>query len=145
MPKEIATLANTILTDPITVSVTPVSSSAQAIEQSVYFVDNQNKGRLLVDLLGNSEITSALVFTRTKHSADRICKKLNKANLPAGSIHGDKSQGARQRALSEFKTGKTLVLVATDIAARGIDIDQLSHVINYDLPNEPETYVHRIG
>ena len=145
MPKEIAALAGSILRDPVTVAVTPVSSTVEVIEQSVYFVDKGNKGLLLIDLLTGTEIGSALVFSRTKHGADRIGKILWRAGIAAGVIHGDKSQGARQTALSDFKAGRTRVLIATDIAARGIDIDQLSHVINYDLPNEPETYVHRIG
>jgi len=145
MPKEIASLATSILRNPVTVTVTPVSSAVDVINQSVYFVDKGNKPRLLTDLLKNNNIVSALVFSRTKHGADRIGRILNKANIAAGVIHGNKSQGARQTALSDFKTGKTRVLIATDIAARGIDIDHLSHVINYDLPNEPETYVHRIG
>ena len=145
MPKEIATLAKTILTNPATVTVTPVSSPVDIIEQSVYFVDKTNKRHLLVELLANDNITSALIFSRTKHGADRISKTLTKAGITSSSIHGDKSQGARQRALASFKDGRTRTLVATDIAARGIDIDQLSHVINFDLPNEPETYVHRIG
>lgn len=145
MPKEIAELAGTILKNPLTVAVTPVSSTVDAISQSVYFVDKPNKIKLLIELLKNKEITSALVFTRTKHGADRVGKALNRANIAAGAIHGDKSQGARLRALADFKNGTTRVLAATDIAARGIDIDQLSHVINYDLPNESETYVHRIG
>ena len=145
MPKEIASLASSILRDPVTVAVTPVSSTVDVIEQSVYFVDKGNKGRLLIDLLKGSEITSALVFSRTKHGADKIGKILNHAGISAGVIHGNKSQSARQIALADFKKGKTRALIATDIAARGIDIDQLSHVINYDLPNEPETYIHRIG
>lgn len=145
MPKEIADLAGSILHNPVTVAVTPVSSTVDAISQSVYLVDKINKSNLLIELLENQKITSALVFSRTKYGADKITKALNKANISAGAIHGDKSQGARQRALADFKTGGTRVLVATDIAARGIDIDQLSHVINYDLPNESETYVHRIG
>ena len=145
MPKEIDALAKTILKNPATVTVTPVSSTVSVIEQSVYFVDKTNKIRLLTDLLKGNSITSALVFSRTKHGADRINKALNKAGVNAGAIHGDKSQTARQIALANFKEGKIRVLVATDIAARGIDIDKLSHVINYDLPNEPETYVHRIG
>jgi len=145
MPGEIAALAGKILRKPETVSVTPVSSPVEAIDQSVYFVDKGNKGKLLIHLLKDPDIVSALVFSRTKHGADRICKTLNRAGISAGAIHGDKSQGARQNALANFKSGKTWVLVATDIAARGIDIEQLSHVINYDIPNEPETYVHRIG
>ena len=145
MPKEIAALAGSILHDPVTVAVTPVSSAVEVISQSVYFVDRVNKAALLTDLLSSDEIVSALVFSRTKHGADRIGKILNRAGIAAGVIHGDKSQGARENALSDFKTGRTRVLIATDIAARGIDIDQLSHVINYDLPNESETYIHRIG
>ena len=145
MPKEIAALANTILRNPVTVAVTPPSSTVEIIEQSVYLVDRANKIHLLIDLLKNNTITSALVFSRTKHGADRINKFLGRAGIASGAIHGDKSQGARLKALSDFTGGKTRVLVATDIAARGIDIDELSHVINYDLPNEPETYVHRIG
>jgi len=145
MPREIAALAETILRNPVTVAVTPVSSTVEVIEQSVYFVDKVNKSKLLIDLLNDDEITSALVFSRTKYGADKISKALNKAGIASGAIHGDKSQGARQRALADFTAGRTRVLVATDIAARGIDIEQLSHVINYDLPNESETYVHRIG
>ena len=146
MPKEIADLANSILHNPATVSVTPVSSTVDAITQSVYFVDRANKRGLLTHLLlQNKQITSALIFSRTKHGAERICRILNKAGIAAGAIHGDKSQGARQNALADFKAGRTRALVATDIAARGLDICQLSHVINYDLPNESETYVHRIG
>lgn len=145
MPKEITALASSILHKPVTVAVTPVSSTVDTISQSVYFVDKTNKGRLLIALLKNEEIVSALLFSRTKHGADRIKNTLNRAGIAAGAIHGDKSQGAREKALADFKAGRTRILVATDIAARGIDIDQLSHVINYDLPNEPETYVHRIG
>lgn len=145
MPNEIAELAASILVNPATISVTPVSSTVEIIEQSVYFVDRANKARLLIELLQDKEITSALVFTRTKHGADKLSRTLNKAGIPTGAIHGDKSQGARNRALDDLKTGKSRVLVATDIAARGIDVHQLDHVINYDLPNEAETYVHRIG
>ena len=146
MPGEIAALAASILRDPVTVAVTPVSSAVEIIEQSVYFVDKPNKPELLIHLLkADRSIESALVFSRTKHGADRIARILQRAGVNAAAIHGDKSQGARLAALSDFKEGKTRVLVATDIAARGIDIEQLSHVINYDLPNEPETYVHRIG
>ena len=145
MPKEIASLAGSILRNPATVSVTPVSSTVDAITQSVYLVDRANKRRLLTHLLQDDGITSALIFSRTKHGTEKICKILNKAGIASGAIHGDKSQGARQRALENFKAGQTRALVATDIAARGLDISRLSHVINYDLPNEPETYVHRIG
>ncbi len=145
MPDEIAQLANSMLTDPIQVKVAPPATTVELIEQSVYLTDKVKKRDLLIWILKNHSIYSALVFTRTKHSADRVAKALNGAKISAMSIHGDKSQGARQLALSNFKSGRVQVLVATDIAARGIDIDQLSHVINFDLPNEPDTYVHRIG
>ena len=145
MPKEIKSLALSILRNPATVAVTPVSSTVDSIDQFVYFVDKPNKIHLLIHLLKDNSIYSALVFSRTKHGADKIRRMLFNADISADAIHGDKSQNARQRALAGFKDGKTRVLVATDIAARGIDIDQLSHVINYDLPNIPEDYVHRIG
>ncbi len=145
MPDEIARLADSLLTDPVHVAVAPVSSTVDAIEQSVYFVDKANKPRLLLHLLEDPSIRSALVFTRTKHGADRVVKELSRAGVQALAIHGNKSQNARQNALGSFKSGKVRVLVATDIAARGIDVDELSHVINFDLPNIPETYVHRIG
>ena len=145
MPAEISTLANTILTHPTKVEVTPVSSTANTIKQELYYIDKNNKKSLLLDLLKDKAINTALVFTRTKHGADRVTKDLNRAGVSAEAIHGNKSQNARQRALSNFKSQKTRVLVATDIAARGIDIDELSHVINFELPNIPETYVHRIG
>jgi ATP-dependent RNA helicase RhlE len=145
MPSEIAALAASFLRNPVSVAVTPVSSTVDMIDQSIYFVDKANKGHLLIELLKDKAIVSALIFTRTKHGADRIRKILDKAGILANAIHGNKSQPARQRALNEFKEGKIRVLVATDIAARGIDIDQISHVINYDLPNIPESYVHRIG
>lgn len=145
MPPEIASLVQSLLNDPVRVEITPVSSTAERIEQSVYLVDKPNKLNLLIDLLQDRSIASALVFTRTKHGADRVVRGLTKAKITAQAIHGDKSQNARQAALNNFKSGATRVLVATDIAARGIDIDELSHVINYNLPNVPETYVHRIG
>ncbi|WAC40968.1 DEAD/DEAH box helicase [Pedobacter sp. SL55] len=145
MPPEIEKLANAILQDPVKVEVTPVSSTAETINQSVYFVDKPDKRKLLKHLLDDLKIDHTLVFTRTKHGADRIARDLAKDGIKAAAIHGDKSQGARQRALTEFKDRKLKVLVATDIAARGIDIDELSYVFNYDLPNIPETYVHRIG
>jgi ATP-dependent RNA helicase RhlE len=145
MPPEIALLANTILSNPVKVEVTPVSSTANTIKQSVYFVEKNNKRKLLNFLLQDHSIATALVFTRTKHGADRVAKQLNEAGVRAEAIHGNKSQGARQRALTNFKARKTRVLVATDIAARGIDVEELTHVINYELPNVPETYVHRIG
>ncbi len=145
MPPEIASMATDMLHQPVQVQVTPVSSTVESIEQSVYFVDKTNKRHLLLHLLQQGEIGSALVFTRTKHGADRVTRELTRAGIHAQAIHGNKSQNARQLALSSFKSGATRVLVATDIAARGIDIDALSHVINFDLPNLPETYVHRIG
>jgi ATP-dependent RNA helicase RhlE len=145
MPAEISMLANTILTNPKRVEVTPVASTANTIQQKLYFIDKGNKRKLLRDLLEDKSITTALVFTRTKHGADRVAKDLNQSGIKAEAIHGNKSQNARQRALSNFKAQITRVLVATDIAARGIDIDELSHVINFELPNVPETYVHRIG
>ncbi len=145
MPPEIAKLANDILTDPIKVAVTPVSTTVEAIDQSVFFVDKRQKRRLLLHLLNNAGVNNALVFTRTKHGANRVAQDLNRAGISAMAIHGNKSQTARQNALQNFKTGEIRVLVATDIAARGIDIDELTHVVNFDLPNIPETYVHRIG
>lgn len=145
MPKEIQALVDQILTDPVRVAVTPVSSTVDAIEQCVYFVDKANKRKLLIKLLEDPALQSVLVFTRTKHGADRVARELNRAHIPALAIHGNKSQTARQLALENFKHGKVRVLVATDIAARGIDIDHLSHVVNLDLPEVPETYVHRIG
>jgi len=145
MPKEIAQLASSLMQKPVRVEVTPVSSTAEKIEQSVYFVPKANKNSLLLHLLNEQQIQRTLLFTRTKHGADKIAKHLKKANIKADAIHGDKSQTARQSALSNFKTGRLKVLVATDIAARGIDVDALEHVINYDLPDVAETYVHRIG
>jgi ATP-dependent RNA helicase RhlE len=145
MPSEILKLVNNILINPVKVAVTPVSSTVDTIEQAVYFVDRKDKKSLLIRLLKNRSIASALVFTRTKHEADRVARDLAKASIPAQAIHGNKSQLARQLALNNFKAKRTRVLVATDIAARGIDVQELSHVINYDIPNVPETYVHRIG
>ncbi len=145
MPKEITTLANSILTDPVKVEVNPVSSTAEMIEQALYYVDTPAKKDLLVHVLKETTAPSVLVFSRTKHGADKIVKLLAKNKVTAEAIHGNKSQNARQRALSNFKDKTSRVLVATDIAARGIDIDELSFVINYDIPNIPETYVHRIG
>ena len=145
MPAEIASLAGSILTNPARVEVTPVSSTAEKIEQGVFFVEKNDKRMLLLHLLKDESIRTALVFTRTKHGADKVVKDLNRANIEAEAIHGNKSQTARQRALNLFKSGQIRVLVATDIAARGIDVDDLGHVINYELPNVPETYVHRIG
>jgi ATP-dependent RNA helicase RhlE len=129
----------------VQVAVHPVSSTAERIDQSVYFVERSQKRSLLHHLLSDSKIERALVFTRTKHGANRVAEFLAHAKVPAAAIHGNKSQGARERALSQFISGEIRVLVATDIAARGIDIDGISHVINFDLPNQPESYVHRIG
>jgi ATP-dependent RNA helicase RhlE len=145
MPPEIQKLANTILVDPVKVEVTPPSSTADTIDQSLYFVEKGDKKKLLIHLLNDKTLKSALIFTRTKHGADKIVKDLVKAGIKTEAIHGNKSQNARQKALSNFKSGQLKALVATDIAARGIDIEELSHVINYELPNVPETYVHRIG
>ncbi len=145
MPPEIQQLANVLLTNPVKVAVTPVSSTVEIIQQSIYFVDKQNKNALLKDILADADIKTVLVFARTKHGADKVAKELNRNSIRAEAIHGNKSQNARQSALHNFKTRQTRVLVATDIAARGIDIDELTHVVNYDLPNIPETYVHRIG
>ncbi len=145
MPPEIQKLANTILVNPQKVEVTPVSSTADTIDQAMYFVEKGDKKKLLIHILQDRKIKSALIFARTKHGADRIAKDLVKAGIKTEAIHGNKSQNARQKALTNFKNGQIRVLIATDIAARGIDIDELSHVINYELPNIPETYVHRIG
>jgi ATP-dependent RNA helicase RhlE len=145
MPPEIQKLAESILHNPVKVEVTPVSSTAEKVEQHMYFVNKSNKPKLLKYLLEDSAIRSALVFTRTKHGADRVVRDLVKHGIKAEAIHGNKSQNARQRALGNFKSGEIRVLVATDIAARGIDVEELSHVINYEIPNIPETYVHRIG
>ncbi len=145
MPPEIQQLANVLLTNPVKVAVTPVSSTVEIIQQSLYFVEKQNKNALLKHILEDDGIKTALVFTRTKHGADKVAKELSRSGIRAEAIHGNKSQNARQNALSNFKNRITRVLVATDIAARGIDIDELTHVVNYDLPNVPETYVHRIG
>lgn len=145
MPPEIVKLAGTILVNPEKVSVTPVSSTVDTIDQYVYFVDKGNKTKLLVDILKDKKIRTALVFTRTKHGADKVVRVLNKQNVTAEAIHGNKAQNARQRALSNFKAQATRVLVATDIAARGIDVDNLEYVINYEMSNIAEMYVHRIG
>ncbi|MBS1582615.1 MAG: DEAD/DEAH box helicase [Bacteroidetes bacterium] len=145
MPPEIQRLAATILTEPVKVEVTPVSSTAETVQQQVYFVEKPDKGALLTHLIKERDIQQVLVFTRTKHGADKLARLLTKAGIHSEAIHGNKAQNARQRALSNFKDHRTRVLVATDIAARGIDIDLLGHVVNYDIPNIPETYVHRIG
>jgi ATP-dependent RNA helicase RhlE len=145
MPADIRKLADAILTDPARVAVTPPATTVELVEQSVYFVEKADKRQLLEHVLADRGITRALVFTRTKHGADRVVEYLTKRGIRADAIHGNKSQNARERALGQFKEGRVRVLVATDIAARGIDIDAISHVINFELPNVPETYVHRIG
>ncbi len=145
MPPDIVALSRKILGNPEKVSVTPDQTTAEKVDQAVYFVNKPGKTKLLIHLLENESMESVLVFSRTKHGANKIVKLLDKAGIGAEAIHSNKSQGARQRALSNFKAGRTKVLVATDIAARGIDVDELSHVINYDLPNISETYIHRIG
>lgn len=145
MPKEIMHLANSILKNPLTVEVTPVSSTADTIQQVLYYVSKENKKDLLHYILQDKNIETALVFTRTKHGADKLVKQLLKFGITAQAIHGNKTQNARQAALQNFKNRKTRILVATDIAARGIDVEELSHVINFEIPEIPETYVHRIG
>lgn len=145
MPPAIVELAGTILQNPDKVEVTPVSSTVEKIDQELYFVDKGNKNALLLHILDNPEIETALVFTRTKHGADKVVKLLVKHQIKAEAIHGNKAQNARQRALTNFKNKTIRVLVATDIAARGIDVDALAYVINFEIPNIPETYVHRIG
>ncbi|MEX2588695.1 MAG: DEAD/DEAH box helicase [Chitinophagales bacterium] len=145
MPNDIVKLAQSLLINPERVDITPAVSTADTVKQYVYFVDQKDKKAHLLYLLEKEEIGSVLVFTRTKYGADKLVKTLLKNNIKAEAIHGNKSQNARQRALSNFKDGKTRVLVATDIAARGIDVDGLSHVINFEIPNISETYVHRIG
>lgn len=145
MPIAIRELADTFLTDPKYVSVTPVSSTAEKVKQQLYFVDKGDKRKLLYHLIRNENLSNVLVFTRTKHGADNVVKALKKNGVNAEAIHGDKSQNARVRVLEGFKNKEVSVLVATDIAARGIDIESLPYVINFDLPNIPETYVHRIG
>jgi ATP-dependent RNA helicase RhlE len=145
MPPEAKKLADALLIDPAEVAVTPVSSTVEAIDQSVYLVERSDKRALLQRLLGDRSIRRALVFTRTKHGANKVAEYLHKVGIEADAIHGNKSQNARERALARFKSGTSRVLVATDIAARGIDIDDISHVFNFELPNVPETYVHRIG
>jgi ATP-dependent RNA helicase RhlE len=145
MPPDIARLAASILRDPIEVAVTPVASTVERIDQRVLFVDRANKRHLLAELLKDKAIDRVLVFTRTKHGANKVAEDLAKRHIGAEAIHGNKSQSARQKALENFRAGRIRVLVATDIAARGIDIDGITHVINYDLPNVPESYVHRIG
>jgi ATP-dependent RNA helicase RhlE len=145
IPREIVALAGSIVYDPVRIDVTPSATTVESVDQYVYFTDKKDKNALLVDLLQDDKIKTVLVFTRTKYGADKVVNVLKKKKIPAESIHGNKTQGARQKALANFKTSKTRVLVATDIAARGIDVDDLGHVINYEIPNISETYVHRIG
>jgi ATP-dependent RNA helicase RhlE len=145
MPHEIAQLARQLLRDPVSVAVAPPATAAETVHQRVYLVAGQDKAALLIHLLGDAAWTRVLVFTRTKHGADKLCHKLERAGVEAAAIHGNKSQNARQRALEGFRRGAVRVLVASDIAARGLDIDDVSHVVNHDVPHEPETYVHRIG
>ncbi len=145
MPPDIINLSHKILGNPEKVAIEPQQATAERVEQAVYYVEKRSKTKLLIHLLRSEPMDSTLVFSRTKHGADKIVKLLVKADVNAEAIHGNKSQGARQRALGNFKNGQTNVLVATDIAARGLDISELSLVVNYDLPNIPETYVHRIG
>jgi ATP-dependent RNA helicase RhlE len=145
MPPEIEKLANSILINPVKVEVTPVSSTAELISQTVMYVDRENKRPLLKHILDDSNLKRVIVFSRTKHGANKIVDFLDKGGIISEAIHGNKSQTARQRALENFRSGQTRVLIATDIAARGIDIDDITHVINFDLPNVSEDYVHRIG
>jgi len=145
MPREIQALADSFLKRPVTVRVAPESPAVSTVQQSVYFVESHQKATLLEHLLGNAAVTRVLVFTRTKRGADRVVRRLSRGRIAAEAIHSNKSQNARTRALLNFKSGRTRVLAASDIAARGLDVDDISHVINYDLPREPETYVHRIG
>jgi len=145
MPQQVARLAGDILIDPLRVEVTPSATTVEKVAQRVFFVETENKRALLAEVLKDPALHRVIVFSRTKHGANRIAEQLEKRGVDAAAIHGNKSQGARQRALEGFKSGRTRILVATDIAARGIDVDEVSHVINFDLPNEPESYVHRIG
>jgi ATP-dependent RNA helicase RhlE len=145
MPRDIEDLAASILTNPVRIEVTPVATTAEKIDQSVFLVERSDKRALLEHLILSGRMERTLVFTRTKHGANRVVEQLDKSGIRAEAIHGNKSQGARERALSHFKTGETRVLIATDIAARGIDVDGITHVVNYDLPEVPEQYVHRIG
>jgi ATP-dependent RNA helicase RhlE len=145
MPSEIGKLAGELLKDPVQVSVAPQATTVERIDQRVLFIEAQRKRPLLAELFADSNFSRTIVFTRTKRGADRVAKYLNAAGVEAASIHGDKTQGQRERALAAFKAGEMRALVATDIAARGIDVNDVSHVINYELPNVPEAYVHRIG
>ena len=145
MPRDVEALAQGLLHDPLRIAITPPASTADRLDQRVYFVGKNDKPALLQHLLQNPAIARVLVFTRTKHGANKIARRLTADGTPCDAIHGNKSQNARENALANFKSGRTRVLVATDIAARGIDVEGVTHVINLDLPNEPESYVHRIG
>jgi ATP-dependent RNA helicase RhlE len=145
MPEAMERLAAAILRDPVRVRIAPVKATADLIDQSVFFVPRRDKSRLLAKLIATRPVTRALVFTRTKRGADRVTRHLNREGIRAGAIHGNKSQSARQRMLDDFKSNRMKILVATDIASRGIDVEGISHVMNFDLPHEPETYIHRIG
>ncbi len=145
MPRDIAVLADQMLRDPVKVEVAAPATTAEKVDQWVLFVDRDNKRHLLAEMLKDPKMSRTLVFTRTKHGANRVTEQLARLQVRAAAIHGNKSQGARQAALESFRSGQTRVLVATDIAARGIDVDGITHVVNYELPNEPESYVHRIG
>ena len=145
MPGEVGRLSSEILTDPVRIEVTPQATPIERLEQSIYHVDSTAKGALLASMLNDPALSRVLVFARTKHRANRVAQQLDRGGVSADAIHGNKSQGARQRALKRFRDGDVRVLVATDIAARGIDVEGVTHVINYELPNEPEGYVHRIG
>src|SRR5208283_3899947 len=145
MPKEIAGLAAEMLDKPVEVSVTPIASTSERVDQHVFLVDGAAKREMLIELMSGAEVSRAIVFTRTKRGADRVAQHLGAAGVGAEAIHGNKSQSQRQRALDGFRRGHTRILVATDIAARGIDVDAVSHVVNYELPETPEAYVHRIG
>ena len=145
MPKEIVALAKSFLEDPVRVDITPDTPTVEKIDQCVYLVEKRSKRKLIVDLAQSEDVECGIVFTRTKHGANRLTKALNKAGITAKAIHGNKSQSARQKALAALKSGEIRLLVGTDVAARGIDVDDVTHVFNFDLPNEPEVYVHRIG
>jgi ATP-dependent RNA helicase RhlE len=145
VPRPIESLANSLLSDPVRVAIAPAVTSAETVEQAVVFVPREQKSALLERFLKRDDVARAIIFTRTKHGANRLSQRLENIGIGAPAIHGNKSQNARERALDGFRDGKTRILVATDIAARGIDVDGVSHVINFDLPNEPESYVHRVG
>lgn len=145
MPREVEQLARDILNDPAKVEVTPPATTVERIEQKLYFVNQPDKQALLHEMLKSEEMSRVIVFTRTKHGANRVALQLEAAGVKASAIHGNKSQSARQQALNDFKAGKLRILVATDLASRGIDVDNISHVVNFELPEDPDSYVHRIG